>query len=48
MFTYHPPDGVNDIGFTASVWTDDASDPLVEIDRGFISEAFKTFDFQTF
>ena len=32
MFTDHPTNGVNDVGFTATVGTDNARDPFVSLD----------------
>jgi hypothetical protein len=45
VLPYHPTDGVNDVGFTATVRADDARDPFVKIDGGFICETLKPLNF---
>jgi hypothetical protein len=44
LFTDHPANAVNDIGFTASVGSYDAGNVFIKINNGFIGKAFKTLD----
>jgi hypothetical protein len=41
----HPADTVNDITLSTPVGPDNASNPLVEVEHGFIGETLKPFDF---
>jgi hypothetical protein len=44
LLTDHPANGVNDITFSAAVWSYNSGNVLIEIDSGFISKGFKAFD----
>jgi hypothetical protein len=45
MFTYDPPDAINDIAFSATIGPNDAGYTFIKIQYGFIGKTLKSFDF---
>ena len=45
LFSDYPSNAVHNVGFAASVGTNDARNPFIEIDDGFVGEAFKSLNF---
>ena len=45
MFTDDPSDGIDDIGFSATVGAYDTGNLVIEVDDGFIGKAFESFNF---
>ena len=46
LFSNHPTDTVNDITFSASIWSDNAGNIIVEVDDRFVGKTFESFYFQ--
>ena len=44
LFADHPANAINNIGFTASIGSNDAGNIFIKIHNGFIGKAFKTLD----
>jgi hypothetical protein len=45
MFTDHPSDGIDNITFTASIWTNNTCNSLVKIDNCLVRKALEPLDF---
>ena len=41
LFTGYPPNGIHDIGFTTTIWTNYSGYARIKIERGLLGEAFK-------
>ena len=46
LLAHYPKKRVYNIGFTATVWTDNTSDGMIKMNDGFVLEGFKTLYFQ--
>ena len=46
LLAEHPADGVEDVGFAATVRPDDGGHALVEIEDGFVGERFEPEEFE--